>query len=243
MNGLQVGKLFGIPILFHWTGIIMTVLLNLRFGQIVGEAYPNMDGLLVAFISLGISLAVVASVIAHEYGHALVGRRVGVEFNKITIHLLGGAAHMSSGIPGPRGEFWMAIAGPLVSVAIAVLSFGYLILTGVQPKNPSLFEYTVLVTGSVNVGLAVFNMLPAFPMDGGRVLRSAIWKASGSYITATYWATRVGMGFAAFMAVCGVAMAFDIHIPLLGVGLSSAMWIWVLAFFIFNAAKMEWRHA
>lgn len=215
MNGsLRLGAPFGIGLYIHWSFALL-ILLFLPSAGITG----------VLFV-----LALFGCVTLHEYGHALAARRFGIPTHSITLYPIGGVARLAAMPRRPSHELLVAVAGPAVNVAIAAVLAPFALFAGnldaAIPGSPGGFLGQLLVA---NVFLVVFNMIPAFPMDGGRVLRSLL-AFSGNYAWATHVAARVGQGFAILFALAGV---FLFQNPLLV----------VIAFFIFMAAGAERRAA
>ena len=235
MRGIKVGTAFGIPIRLNWTFLIVLPLFAYLIGSQVGmiaEVMNEVAGLgidagAVAAGStpwlLGLSAAVglFVGVLLHEFGHSLVAMRYGYEIESITLWLLGGLASFKEFPEDWKHEFWIAIAGPLVSVAVGVACYG-VVLVGAGGSNAVLFVFGYLAL--LNVVLAVFNMLPAFPMDGGRVLR-ALLARNQPHAQATQRAAAVGKVFAFLMGVVGL---FTFQLLLI-----------VLAFFVYIAASGE----
>lgn len=198
----RIGRIAGIDINVHATFLLLLAWYALVAWRESGSGAGA--GLAVLFI-----LAVFASVVAHEYGHALTARRYGVQTRGITLLPIGGVAQLERMPDSPRQELAIAIAGPLVTVAIVVLLRLGLAVTG-HGATPT----TTLVAVSaadfaaqlmwVNVTLAVFNLLPAFPMDGGRVLRAWLAMRSGDYVRATDRAAQVGKAFALLFGILGL---------------------------------------
>ena len=235
MRGIKVGTAFGIPIRLNWTFLIVLPLFAYLIGSQVGmiaEVMNEVAGLgidagAVAAGStpwlLGLSAAVglFVGVLLHEFGHSLVAMRYGYEIESITLWLLGGLASFTEFPEDWKHEFWIAIAGPLVSVAVGVACYG-VVLVAAGGSNAVLFVFGYLAL--LNVVLAVFNMLPAFPMDGGRVLR-ALLARNQPHAQATQRAASVGKVFAFLMGIIGL---FSFQLLLI-----------VLAFFVYIAASGE----
>lgn len=177
--------------------------------------------------SLGIltSLLLFASVLFHELAHSLVAKRQGEEVRRITLFILGGVAQISGEPKEPRKEFSMALAGPLSSLVLAGF-FGIVFLLVDALSRP--LSAAALYLALINVALAVFNLLPGFPMDGGRVLRSIIWKLTGDLRRATRIASRVGQGFAFFFIVLGILQVLR--------GVLSGFWLIFIGWFLHSAS-------
>ena len=235
MRGIKVGRAFGIPIRLNWTFLIVLPLFAYLIGGEVGAIVEVMNevgglGIDAAAVAagntpwlLGLSAAVglFVGVLLHEFGHSLVAMRYGYEIESITLWLLGGLASFKEFPEDWKHEFWIAIAGPLVSVAVGVACYG-IVLLAPTGANAVLFVFGYLAL--LNIVLAVFNMLPAFPMDGGRVLR-ALLARNQPHAQATQRAASVGKVFAFLMGIIGL---FTFQLLLI-----------VLAFFIYIAASGE----
>jgi Zn-dependent protease len=192
---LNLGRIAGIPTRVHASFALL--ILWALYSSVSGGA-----GLVGALLSVGFLFAVFASVLLHEFGHALTARRFGIETESITLWPIGGVARLKGTPRSPRAEIWIAAAGPAVNVAIAVIAFALqMIATSIVAPA----WVSSLLGGLVyaNIALAVFNMLPAFPMDGGRVLRAALAKRRGM-LAATEVAAKVGKGFAVVFGVLGL---------------------------------------
>ncbi|MEF8783913.1 MAG: site-2 protease family protein [Haloarculaceae archaeon] len=231
----RVGQVFGIPIridvtfflvvpVFAWliAGQLEAVILVLNEGlgldisvtALTVGVLPLAAGLLAVFgLFVGVAL--------HELGHSLVAMRYGYEIDSITLWLLGGIAQPAEQPREWVHEFWIAITGPVVSVAIGVACY---LAVLVVPSGLDLVIFLLAYLAVLNVALAVFNMLPAFPLDGGRVLR-ALLARSQSYVRATRQAAAVGKGFAVLLGLAGL-LVFNLF------------WI-LIAFFVYMAASAE----
>lgn len=206
-GGFKLGAPFGIGLYVHWSfGLLL--LFFLFAGGGVGS---------VLFL-----LALFACVTLHEYGHALTARAFGIPTLSITLYPVGGVARLASMTRNPKEELLIALAGPAVNVAIAILLLPAVAAGGLSAMAAP--EAVVLNNGTsfllklllANVALVVFNLLPAFPMDGGRVLR-ALLAFGGDYAKATHIAARVGQVFAVLFVVAGLFFMNSLILPLIGV--------------------------
>jgi Zn-dependent protease len=188
-GSLALGRYAGIPVRAHWSMALIVVLFGTSLAGSLG-----VTGGIVA------TLAFFASIVAHEFGHALVARRYGVETESIDLWLLGGVAQLDREAPTPRAEGLIAVAGPAVSLLIGVVSFGL---------GVTLDSVILGWIGVVNVLLAAFNMLPGAPLDGGRVLRAWRWSRTGSRYRAMRDAGNAGRVLGWSMAGAGVAMTLN----------------------------------
>ena len=235
MRGLKIGTVVGIPIRLNWTFLIVLPLFAYLIGSQVGDIAGVMNDLFGAGIDptalsagltpwalgLAAALGLFGGVLLHEFGHSLVAMRYGYEIDSITLWLLGGLASFTEFPEDWKHEFWIAIAGPIVSVAVGVVCYVVFALAPVGADSVLfVFGYLALL----NIVLAVFNMLPAFPMDGGRILR-ALMARNQPHAQATQRAAAIGKGFAFLMGLIGL--------------LTFQLLLIVLAFFIYIAASGE----
>jgi Zn-dependent protease len=194
----KLGSLFGIGIYVHATFLLLPAfvfLANVSTGQID-----------MAFYAVMMIPAVFSCVVFHELGHALTARRYGIETRDITLYPIGGVARLERLPHQPLEEFWIAVAGPAVNVVIAGLIGGFLWLASGWNLSLLVQNLPDTVLGHlfiINVGLALFNMLPAFPMDGGRVLRALLATYLGQF-RATTIAVQIGVAMAVLFAIAGV---------------------------------------
>jgi len=177
------------------------------------------------------ALLLFASVVAHELSHALVARRFGVEMRGITLFLFGGVAEMADEPPSPKAEFWVAIAGPIASLVLGGLFFVAAGALTLPPEVAGVLAYLA----TINVLLAVFNLVPAFPLDGGRILRSVLWRWKDSLRWATRVTSAIGAGFGFVLIGLGVVLLVTTR------DFVSAMWLAVLGLFLRGAARMSYQ--
>lgn len=235
MRGLKIGTVLGIPVRLNWTFLIVLPLFAYLIGSqvemiadVMNEALgAGIDpaalagGLTPWILGLSAALGLFAGVLLHEFGHSVVAMRYGYEIESITLWLLGGLASFTEFPEDWKHEFWIAVAGPIVSVAVGVGCYAVFVLAPAG-SNAVLFVFGYLAL--LNVVLAGFNMLPAFPMDGGRVLR-ALLARNQPHAQATQRAAAVGKAFAFVMGIVGL--------------LNFQLLLIVLAFFIYIAASGE----
>ncbi len=240
-GSLKIGRLFGIPIYLHFTFLLVIPL----FAWIIGSQIETTVQLLArifsvtidpSLITMGavpyllgalIALGLFAGVLVHEIAHSLIAKRRGIRINNITLFLFGGVSSMEEGTPDPKVELPMALAGPLTSLGLGILSIGIIYLIPLVIGAPGIAGVLVFLfayLGLLNVILFGFNLLPAFPMDGGRVLRAYL--AQRMPVTqATRIASEIGKVFAVFFGIFGF-LAFN---PILI----------IIAFFIYIGASQE----
>jgi len=247
MKSFSLGKIFGIEVGLHWSVLLLAYIgFAMASGNITSALkLANHPQTLYITLALNISsilvaVLFVASVLAHEFAHALVGRRLGVGFKGITLFALGGIAQMTESPPTAKVEFLMAGAGPLYSIVSGVVFFLAGILLAYLPFVTMKFAATsFLLLGIVNVWLGLFNLIPMWPTDGGRLLRSGLWALTKNQKVSTYIAGYIGMAFAAMFVVTGIAMSVGISIPVFGVGISSGLWMALIGALIFFMARSE----
>lgn len=233
MRGYRVGRVMGIDVHVHpsWSIIALMVLWSLAAVALPGD-FPELGGGARLLMATGITALFFLSLLAHELAHSVVAVTRGIPVHRITFFLFGGMAQTSRDSRSPGEEFLIAIAGPVCSLLLAAL-FLAVWWGGAGSWHPAAVGAAAYV-GVLNLVLAVFNMLPGYPMDGGRVLRAVIWKASGSVDRATRWASRVGVWMATGLILFGVWDAVT------GDALGG-IWLVLIGFFIRHAARAGYR--
>jgi Zn-dependent protease/CBS domain-containing protein len=230
-EGFRIGAIAGIRIAIHWSWLVVFALITWTLADSVFPSQnPGLsDG---AYVGMALSAAVLffTSLLLHELGHALQARREGVEIEGITLWLFGGVAQFRGMFPSAGAEFRIAIAGPLVSLAI-----GAVFVAGAWALPlPAAADGVASWLGFINLILLAFNMLPALPLDGGRVLRSALWARSGDLAAATRTAGVVARGFAYLLIAAGIA-------ELVFLRSFGGLWLAFLGWFLLQAAAGEER--
>ncbi len=202
MNGIRIGRLFGIDVAIHpsWFLVVAFFAFTLATG-FLPTAYPGWGAGATWATAIVATLLLFASVLAHEFGHSLVARSQGIPVQGITLFLLGGVARLGREPESPGREAWMALAGPLVSVVVAAGSIGLALAL----PGPEQVVAVLAYLGVTNVALVAFNLLPGFPLDGGRVLRAFLWWRSRDLVRATRRAALVGQVFAWGFIAAGAA--------------------------------------
>ena len=226
-NGIRIGRIFGVQIALHpsWFVIALIVTYTMAAGELPSN-FPGWDNALYWVIGAVISVLFFASVLAHELSHALVARRFGLRVRDITLFIFGGAASLEGDPKRPRDEALIAAAGPLASLAIGAILWG--IEAAVR------HEQVVAIVGwlgFINISLGLFNLIPGFPMDGGRILRAILWKVRGDHFAATRSAAAVGRFFGYLLIAAGVFVIFQ------GMSLFSGVWLALIGWFLSNAAE------
>ena len=228
----SLGRVAGIQIGLHWSvlGLLALLMWTLATSVFPGTNPGLSDN---AYFSMAVvsSGGFFASILLHELGHALQARRDGMQIDGITLWLFGGVARFSGMFPSAGAEFRIAIAGPLVSLALGAGFVGAAFIPGI----PEPVDGACSWLGFINLALLVFNLLPALPLDGGRVLRAALWQWKGDLRGATRLAARGGRVLAFAMIGLGIAGTAVF-------GLVSGLWLAVIGWFLLQASAAETRY-
>ncbi len=252
MRGFPVGRILGINIQIDWSWIFIFLLVTLNLALAVfPRLHPDWGPLLVWGVSLVAAIVFFASVLLHELAHSLIAKAQGMEVRSITLFLFGGVSNIQRDPPSPRAEFLIAVVGPITSVVLGgiFLVIGGLTVPGdrgvVEDPRRVFAQFGPLTTlllwlGQVNILVGLFNLLPGFPLDGGRILRSILWKLTNNLRMATRWASWVGQGFGWLLIVTGILMVFRVRVPLFGAGLGG-LWLAFIGWFLNTAAQQSYQ--
>jgi Zn-dependent protease len=229
---LRFGRVAGIPVGASWSALLVALLIAWSLaGRLLPVQAPGLAPAAYWLAGAAGAGLFLASLLAHEIGHALVARRAGLRVRGITLWLLGGVAQLEDEPASPRDELRVALVGPAVSLALAV-GFGLAAVGLAVAGGPAV---AVAVTGWLAVGngvLALFNLLPAAPLDGGRVLRGLLWRRHGSRVRASVTATRAGVWVGTALVVYGLLGSFT------GWGIGT-LWTALIGWFLVIAARQE----
>ena len=227
---MQLFRVRGIPVRidFGWLLIVGFISWNLASGYFP-YVVPSQSAVAYWVQGLVAALLLFASVLLHELAHALVAVRHGVLVGGITLHIFGGVSQLDSEPETPRAEFLIAIVGPLTSFVIAGISHGL----GRLVTGPSWPDALAGYLAAVNLVVGVFNLLPAFPLDGGRVLRAALWAWTGRFDSATRVASHLGSALALLMVVVGLARAFSGDV-------TAGLWFALIGLFLHQASRASY---
>ncbi|HUW24115.1 MAG TPA: site-2 protease family protein [Patescibacteria group bacterium] len=252
-GGIRLGRVFGIEVDIDasWFLIFLLVTFNLALG-VFPALHPGWGAILNWGIGLLASLLFFGSVLAHELAHSLVARRRGLPVDKITLFLFGGVSNIEEEPPSPGTEFLIAFVGPLTSIILGVifllLGVGLARTEGFTGANlgESLgrlgpFSTLLLWLGPINILLGVFNLIPGFPLDGGRLLRSILWAVTDDLKKATQYAAFAGQAFGWLFIAIGVAMALGIEVPFFGSGLIGGLWLVFIGWFLSSLAVQGYQ--
>lgn len=225
--GWQVGSIFGIPLLIDTSWFIILALFTWSYGLSLQQQH-GYDPVTAWVTGLVLSLALFGSVLLHELGHSLVARSQGIKVNSITLFLFGGVASIDRESKTPGQAFQVAIAGPAVSFALFLLLA--LLTQGFVGNTPPHLVASTL--SGINLALALFNMIPGLPLDGGQVLKAAVWKATGSRIKGLRWAARAGQ----VLGWVAIALGVMLYLQSPANGFD-ALWIGLIGWFVINNAS------
>lgn len=256
-SGISLGTLLGISIRADVSLLFIIGLIAFNLGASVFPAWhPNWPLGLRWGVAIGAALLFFVSILLHELSHALVGRAVGASVNRITLFMFGGMAHVEREPKRPAAELWMAIVGPVTSLVIGIFALvlgnvlGATAFAGSSTdelmapmRHLGPLSTLLLWLGPVNVLLALFNLIPGFPLDGGRVLRALLWWITGSFLRATRWASRVGQFFSWLLIAVGLSMLLGAAVPVLGGGVFQGVWLILIGWFLNNAARASYQQA
>lgn len=241
---ITVAHILGIPVRFDYRWFIVFLLsvwliaMNLARGGMWVSQVQLMPVSTTAAWILGVvtTLGLFLSVLGHELSHALMGRAEGIEIEEIVLHPFGGLARLRNEPDSPRAEFRIAIAGPAASFLFAAISF-VLMLPAMMANYPAVGGVLFLL-GAGNLLLAIFNLFPGYPLDGGRVLRAILWRRTGDIKEATRLAGICGMLIAAILIIFGVYMAIAPSFRAYFMG----FWSVLVGLFLFDAAYSVVKH-
>lgn len=230
---LKLGRILGIPVGLHWTWVLIFGLMSwsLALGYFPTE-YPQLSVAAYWILGTVTSLLFFASVLLHELGHSVVALRNDIPVRDITLFIFGGVARIEREPKTPGAEFWIAIAGPLTSFVLAVV---FAALWWLDRMIPYLAAPSIWLM-RINLILATFNLIPGFPLDGGRVLRAVAWKLTGNFYHATRIATNSGQLVAFGFMALGV-------FTMLGGNFFNGLWLAAIGWFLQNAAATSYAQA
>ena len=231
-QSFSLGRIAGIRIGVNWSVLLIVALLayGLAVGQFPAEAphRPEAEYVVAGVIT---AVAYIGSLLAHELAHSLVARRNGIRVEDITLWLLGGVSRLEGEFPDPGAEVRVAGAGPLASLLLGGL-FGLVAWLAGIGGAPRVLVAALAWLGGINILLAVFNVIPAAPLDGGRLLRAVLWAITKDKLKAAIWSARAGEVFGWVLAVVGIYLVL---------ALRDYSWLWfvLLGWFLISAASAE----
>jgi Zn-dependent protease/CBS domain-containing protein len=247
---LRIGRLFGIDVGIDWSWTFVALLMTWSLTGLFLRGHPGWAFEASFVLALVATTLFFASVIAHEFAHALVAKAYGMTVRDIRLFLFGGVSNIEREPPSPGAELLIAIVGPLTSFALGILFLGaaYLALPNVSPTSPWLgFENLgplptlLLWLGPINLMVGAFNLVPGFPLDGGRILRAIVWRLTGDLRKSTFVAAMTGRVLGWTFVAMGLAMALGARFPFFGQGAASGLWLALIGWFLSSAADGSYR--
>lgn len=243
-NGFWLGRILGINVYIDWSWSLIFMIVTLNLAAAFVRLHPAWGLGTIWGIAIMASILFFASVLAHELAHSLVAQAQGLPVRNIKLFLFGGVSNIQREPHSPGNEFIMAAIGPVTSIVLGMI-FVFLgdviAVLGGHAADQGPLATLLLWLGPVNILLGFFNLIPGFPLDGGRVLRSILWAATHNLRQATQWASWVGQAIAWLMIAGGIAMALGVAIPFFGMGLVGGLWLAFIGWFLFNAATQSYR--
>jgi Zn-dependent protease/predicted transcriptional regulator len=232
LGKIWLGKILGISIGVDYSWFVIFVLITMSLSTQYSALHPHWSQLTHILVGASTSLLFFVTVLLHEMGHSVVAIQKGIPVRSITLFIFGGVAQIAREPKRAIDEFWIAIAGPVVSVIISVAC-----VLGSMALKPVSEIATAILTwlGQINFVLAVFNLIPGFQLDGGRILRAILWGWKGDFKSATRRASGVGQFVAYFFIFVGVITA-------LRGNFFNGLWIGFIGWFLLNAAQQSYRH-
>jgi Zn-dependent protease len=228
---LTLGRIAGVRFGVNWSWLVVFALIVWTWATgVFPDTNPGYADRVYAAMAVVAAFLFFGSLLAHELGHALQARREGMEIEGITLWLFGGVAKFKGLFPSAGAEFRIAVAGPLVSLVLG----GLFVLIAWLGSLPEPADAVSAWLGYINLSLLVFNLLPALPLDGGRIFRSALWALRGDFGWATRVASAVGRGFGYLLIAGGIAL-------FIFQGTFSGAWLAFIGWFLLQAASAEDR--
>ncbi len=251
-RAVRLGRLFGIEVAIDRSWIFIAVLMGWSLTSAFSRWHPDWPLATAIMTAIVATILFFASVLLHELSHSLVAKRFGIPVDRITLFLFGGVANIEREPPSARAEFLIAAVGPLTSIVLGIVLTGFGALAIRLPadliREPvadlsslSPTESLLLWLGPINVIVGLFNLIPGFPLDGGRILRAAIWGATKDLHVATWWASAIGQAIGWGLVFIGVAIVFGADVPLFGRGVVAGLWLAFIGWFLSSAASQTRR--
>ncbi len=225
-DSIGLGKILGIPLRLHYTWFIIFVLVTASLVLSFSGDYPIEQRVGLSILT---SILFFGSIIIHELAHSILAMRNGIPVKGITLFVFGGVSQIAKEATHPRAELLIAVVGPLASLAMAGIFYGlHFLVHGLLAA----FMWWLAI---INVALAVFNLIPGFPLDGGRIFRAIIWHRTGDYRKATNVASKVGQGIAYAFIIGGIAIMFAQQLWFNG------LWLIFIGWFLHDAARASYQ--
>lgn len=229
----RIARILGFDVNVHWSWALIFVLLTYTYGtDLLQDLYPGWTESRRLIVGAAVAIVFFASILLHEMSHSIVARRYGIPVSSITLFIFGGVSNMTKEPENSKQEFWIAIVGPLTSLVLGgVFAIAYL---AVDPVESGIAEVG-LHLAAINVVLAIFNLVPGFPLDGGRVLRSIFWARQRNILDATRLASKVGQYVAYGMMGLGAVAAVATGSLFLGI------WLFIIGNFLRSSSAASYE--
>jgi Zn-dependent protease/CBS domain-containing protein len=229
---VRLGRVWGVPIGLHWSWFLIFVLVTVSLARgYFPDSYPDLSNAGLWIIGAVTSLLFFLSVLLHELGHVRLAQRNGLPVESVTLFLFGGVALLRREAGSAGAEFRIAIAGPAVSLALSAI-FGAIWFA--TEGTSSYLEAPSIYLAGINLALAVFNMIPGYPLDGGRVFKALVWRATGDERRAVRWASVSGQIVAGgFIAIGALRAVYG--------DIGGGIWLMFIGWFLQNAAAAVWN--
>ena len=228
MDGtFKIGRIFGFEINVHWSWLFIFVLLTATFSE---QFFQEWTWQRRWIVGATVSLIFFVSILLHEMSHSVLARRYGIPVSSITLFIFGGVSNLSKEPENARQEFWIAIVGPLTSLVLAgTFGIAYIVLDPLQGHVADI----ALQLAAINLSIGIFNLVPGFPLDGGRVLRSLFWARKRNILDATKLASSVGVIVA--YVIMGLGVFFFLSNPVMGI------WFFLIGNFLRTSASASYQ--
>lgn len=224
---IKLGQVFGIKIGLHYSWFLIALLIAFSLSSAFHATHSQWSSNLVLGLAILTAVLFFVSLLLHELSHSLVAKASGLPVREITLFALGGVSQMEGESPNAKTEFWMALVGPLTSAIVGLSCVGVVAVAGGGTLSPLMVVLSWL--GYINLALAAFNMIPGYPLDGGRILRAIIWWKTGDLDRSTRTSARVGQAVASVFIAIGIVEYF-------GGGGLGGLWIAFIGWFLLQAA-------
>ena len=232
--GIFIGRIFKIPVYLHYTWFIIFGLITFTFGEEFKQANPSWTPMQYWLLGAVISVLFFASIVFHELSHSLVAMYYKIPVHSITLFVFGGISRITREADSARQEFNIAFVGPLSSFVLGAI---FLLIFALTARN-NMIHVASFDMSWINFALGVFNLIPGFPMDGGRVLRAAVWAGTKNYDKATRIASRSGQLIAYLMIILGIwAIVQPSSAPRIIGGQFGGLWLAFIGWFLLNASQ------
>ena len=228
---LRVGRVFGIPIEINASWTVAFLLLTFVLAQEFGESNLGWPAAQRWLVAITIVILFFLSVLAHELSHSVLARRQGIPVQGITLFIFGGVSRLGQEPGRPLTEFTVAVVGPVTSIVLAAIFGGIWYLLGARDTT---IDVVLFLLAWYNLILGLFNILPGYPLDGGRMLRALVWWLTGSHQKATRVATRAGQAIGGLTVLIGLILGLFVNVI-------DGVWVALIGGFLFSVATASYR--